>query len=729
MEDTPNGTQDPVCGDTGLRGLLIRAALLLGLLLGAAAPVCAQQEEPRAAPDSRPQEADSRPQEGAREQGPGRQEEEPGDQEKEPKDGELQALIEKDLEQLLTMEVVTSVSRKEQQVNRVAAAVSVLSSEDLRRLGVRSLAEALRAVPGFEVAQLDSYTWAVSARGFNSQFSNKLLVLIDGRSVYNTFFSGVYWDMQDTFFPDIERIEAIRGPGGTVWGANAVNGVVNVITKSARDTLGGYAYGSVGTERIGAGGLRYGLELGKDAWARVYLKGYEWDATRTMDGDSAGDEWWTYQGGFRTDWETSSQDTLTFQGDAFNGDRGDETVVLDLDPPFLIPHEGSIHTAGWNLLGRWTRDLGQDSDLQLQAYYDHTERDERLVTIQRDALDLDFQHHFSPLAGHDVVWGLGYRLNITQIQGHGLLEYEPMTRNDQLFSGFLQDEITLVEDRLYAVLGTKLEHNDYTGFEYQPSARIRWHAAENQTVWGAVSRAVRNPSRAARDTNTLPLFVVPNPPNPPSLGALVGNPDQESEDLLAFEAGYRVTPVKDVELDLALYYNKYRHLVTFNPGTPFPRLQPQPHLVLPFFYDNDASGEAYGAELAFQWKVTDNWRLAGHYTFTELQIHASDASSDFSEAPEGETPHHQAHLRSYWDITDELELNGAVYYVDNVPAFSAPSYVRLDAQVAWQPADNLRFTAGVQNILDDQHPEGTLLFGFTSREIERRGYAAVTFTF
>ncbi|MEW6159067.1 MAG: TonB-dependent receptor, partial [Verrucomicrobiota bacterium] len=434
------------------------------------------------------------------------------------------------IEELMNIEV--SLSRTRQTVSESPSAIHVLTQEDIRRSGATSIPEALRQVPGLDVARITAHSWAVSSRGFNDFFANKLLVLMDGRSVYTPLFSGVFWDVQDTFVEDIERIEVVRGPGASLWGANAVNGVINIVTRTAHDTKGALISGLAGTEEY-IGGIRYGGTISEKASYRAYVKYLHRDDQRDAMGADASDEWDMLRTGFRTDWDFSANDSITFQGDYYEGHEDQRLLVVTPPPiPFRMV-EGEARLAGGNLLGSWRHTFSEESDLGVQVYYDRTERHDRVHREIRNTYDIDFQHRIALFERQEFIWGLGYRLTTDELgEGRdrtGAIQFIPSHRQDQLFSAFLQDEIAIIEDRLRLTLGSKFEHNDYTGLEIQPNARLLWTPHRNHSVWGAVSRAVRSPARFEHDVRA---WFIP----PPSM--LVGNPEFESESLLAYELGY-----------------------------------------------------------------------------------------------------------------------------------------------------------------------------------------------
>jgi iron complex outermembrane receptor protein len=405
-------------------------------------------------------------------------------------------LTELSIEDLMKIEI-TSVSKKAQKISDAAAAIFVITQEDIRRSGVTSIPEALRMAPGVEVARIDANKWAISARGFNSRFANKLLVLMDGRSVYSPLFSGVWWDVQDTMMEDIDRIEVIRGPGATLWGANAVNGVINIITKKAGDTLGGLVTAGGGTEEKGFGALRYGLKPAEDSDFRAYAKYFNRDRSVTSTGADAGDEWDAFRAGFRLDHETSARNNFTLQGDYYTGNAGTTYDVASITLPYLNTFQKKSESAGGNIIGRWNHTFENDSEFSLQAYYDRSDRKDLFAAGVVDTADVDLQYRFKWFGGQEFVLGTGYRFTRDNIANDNELRTaDPASRSESLLSAFIQDDITLIDNRLHWVIGSKFEHNGYTGFEVQPNTRLIWTPSTTQSVWGAISRSVRTPSRA-----------------------------------------------------------------------------------------------------------------------------------------------------------------------------------------------------------------------------------------
>ncbi|HEY4761536.1 MAG TPA: TonB-dependent receptor, partial [Thermoguttaceae bacterium] len=579
---------------------------------------------------------------------------------------------------------VSTVARQQSTVGKSPAAVFVITNEMIRRSGAQTIPDVLRMVPGVQVAQISSDEWAVSARGFNQQYANKLLVQIDGRTVYDLFFGGVVWDVQDLILEDVERIEVIRGPGATIWGANAVNGVINIITKKAQDTQGVLVQGGAGTHERGYTNARAGGRIGQDIYYRVYGRWFDRGPSYLQDGGAAPDQWHQGRGGFRMDYDASQSDAMTLQGDYYDG----ITVTLEPNqiptPPFSVPsNEG--HVTGENILYRWKHTFDDDSDWTFQTYYDRTQRHyfNPDYGLDRDLFDLDFQHRFPLGIRNEIIWGCGYRFMQDSFQNSPassfFISVDPPSRFDNYFSYFLQDQITLVEDRWYLTGGSKFEHNPYTNFEFQPTVRLLWTPSERHSIWGAVSRAVHTPTQQTADSQVRlpPVAFIPFPPFPdplPVFPMAFGNPDLQSEELLAYELGIRVQASERFSWDLAMFYNQYDKVFSFSP----PDFQP------PFifqFYENGMSGETYGAELAANYTVNEQWRLQCAYTYTRLFLHTEPGQSNYFNP--GETPVNQVYVQSSWDLGSHWQFDLIGRYVDTlIPSLAPqiPSYITFDTR-------------------------------------------------
>jgi iron complex outermembrane receptor protein len=643
-------------------------------------------------------------------------------------------LTQKSLEDLMSIKV-TSVSKREQNTSQAAAAIFVISRDDIRHSGALNIPDLLRMVPGLDVAQIDSGNWAISARGFNGQYSNKLLVLIDGRTVYSPIFAGVFWDSQNVPIGTIERIEVIRGPGSAVWGSNAVNGVINIITRSTGDTQGGYVVAGAGNGSVGPEMIGYGGKARVIGDYRVTAEGFNNSALPTFARTPGQDDWRLIHGGFRTDTTLSPRDSLTTEGEDYQGNAGEIAFV----PVSLLPPENATlalrdHFTGWNLLTRWNRTVSPGSETSLQVYFDRTTRGDSTYSIGLDTLDVDFQHHIVWGARQDIVWGLGYRVTSDDITPDFRISATPQSRHTQLFSSFGQDEIAIVPDRVHLSLGARLEHSDYTGFNFQPSVRIVWTPDNKKSVWVAVSGADRTPARS--DTSLRVNFeALPGSPetgNLPVLVSLFGNPDQKNEQLKAFETGYRTTLTSRFSLDSTAFYNRYRDLTSVQPEPTRLETSPAPvHLLIPESFGNSIYGETHGIEAFANWKITNIWTLNPGYTFFSMHLHEFAGSQDASiPGTQGGTPDHQAQLRSSVSLPHNLQWNASTYFVNRLPAQSIPSYTRFDTGLNWVVGERISLSVVGQNLLKDLHPEFSGPVSTVQSGLMRRaGYAKITWSF
>ena len=598
-------------------------------------------------------------------------------------------------------------ARKVQKLSETPAALFVLTQEDIRRAGITSIAEALRMVPGLQVARIHSSQWAISARGLNEQYASKLLVMIDGRTVYSPLRSQVNWDVQGTLMEDIERIEVIRGPGASLWGANAVNGVINIITKSAKDTQGTLITSSFGKgEEQNILGIRYGGRLGENGHYRVYSKFYEHDSF-------SNDNWRMKRAGFNMDW-----DSFSLQGGIYDGS-------IKVNTPSFTSNEDVNSTSavsGLYLLSRWQHQMNSGSMI-LQSYFNRMKRNDIFWDSTHNIYDIDFQHSLELSDRHQFIWGLGFRYTDSLINGSNNITYIPNYRTDNLFSAFVQSEFNLTED-LRLVVGSKFEHNDYTGFEVQPTIRMLWNINDKHSMWAAVSRAVRTPARVDEDLQI--NIIIPNSPQ----FRISGNKEINSEELIAYELGYRFNPTTNLLVDASLFYNNYDQLRSVEAS-----FQPFPVPTLLNTLDNQMFGFTYGLELASHWQVTETWKLIGSYSYldTKLDITANSNYTEF-ELLEHNSPTNQAGLRSLWNITDNVELDAALYYVDEMKSQKITGYTRFDLRLGWQAGKNLAISLGGRNLLDSQHSEfggfaGKNSITIYSNEIPRSYYLQLQYQY
>ena len=600
-------------------------------------------------------------------------------------------LAELSLEELMNIEV-TSVSKKTERLSDAAAALFVITQEDIRRSGYTSIPEILRLAPNLQVARVDSSQYAITARGFNSTTANKLLVLIDGRSVYTPLFSGVFWDVQDTLIEDIERIEVISGPGGTLWGSNAVNGVINIITRRSQDTRGGLVSLGAGTAERGAG-VRYGAKVGENATFRIYGKGFDRDNTTRGNGTDVEDAWKKGQLGFRTDWSRGS-DALTLQGDGYTG-------TID-----QVGDDKSI--SGANLLGRWNRTFQDGSALQVQGYFDRTRRvypgtfGELL-----DTYDIEAQHRFQVGARQEITWGGGYRMMHDAVTNSVGLAFLPNVRPLTLINGFLQDSIALHE-RLKLTMGVRLESNSYTGLEVQPNVRLAWKFRDDALLWSAVSRVVRTPSRLDTD-----LF---SPSQAPFL--LAGGPNFKSEKLIAYEVGYRAQLTPQASFSVSTFYNVYDDLRSIEPG---------PGGALPFTFTNKMKGYTYGVETWGSYRVFDWWRMSAGYNYLKEKLGFDADSRDSNTAAAGNDPAHQFSVRSAINLPHNLDWDVGLRVIGALASPDVGHYVTLDTRLGWTVMNGIELSLIGYNLLDHDHPEFGA--GTTRSEVARAFYAKLVWSY
>lgn len=613
------------------------------------------------------------------------------------------------IEELLNLEV-TSVTLKEARQIDSPAAISVLSHDDIQRSGATSLAEALRLVPGLHVAAVNSSQHAISARGFSGVFANKMLVLVDGRAVYTPLFAGVFWDLQQQMLDDLDRVEVIRGPGGAIWGANAMNGVINVVSQSADKTQGLHSYMGGGNVHQAMGGVRYGGTIGEDLYYRVFASHNRTDDHLLASGAGAGDAWQSTQGGFRFDYLPCSDIQATWQGDA---------TFLDL-------YDGTSSAHNANTLARWKKTFSKRSNFEVQTYYDRTARDEAMrASSVTDIFDIRFQHQFGLGESHSITWGGGYRWShsvLAQITPRLAVQREHLDLS--LFSFFMQDEWVVVPDLLTVVGGAKLEHNDYTGFEVQPSLRAVSKPGKGQTLWASVSRAVRTPSAVEGQG----IFAIPNGDPFPAPGGLyvptvVGTGDPDAEVLWAYEMGYRIQPQKQLSIDLAAFYNHYTDLTGVGSVSRLIPAVPVGTAEIPF--SNLISADTYGGELSLTAVPAKGWRLTTNYSLMFAHFHGPAATNP--DALERNIPTHQASIRSSHDLTDKLSFDVQLRYVDQIE--QVPAYVTADVNLLYRVNERLELSLVAQNLLQDQHLEQSQQILTVTTQVPRGVYGKVTWRF
>jgi iron complex outermembrane receptor protein len=637
------------------------------------------------------------------------------------------------LEDLLDVQV-TSVSRKEQSLSRVGAAVYVITEEEIRRSGMTNIPDLLRMAPGVNVARVTANTWAITVRGFNERYSTKVLVLIDGRSVYTQAFSGVYWDQQSVPVEEIARIEVIRGPGGTVWGANAVNGVINIITKHSDDTQGGLLATGTGSQEFGNGFLRYGGKAGTKGSYRVYGRHFQVDNSTYGPGRSANDAWHGTQVGFRSDWNLSPKDTLLLEGDFYSAREAQNlTTVLSLDRFQAARFDDHMEAETTNVLGRWSHTFSDGSQSSLQFFYSDFVRLDQGMDDQ-DTIDVDFQHRFLLGNRHEFVSGVAYRHTALSYQGlHGYSYHSahhtdedagrdsiaarhptgtPTDLSSNLFSTFLQDEIRL-NNTVFLTAGSKLEHNSFSGFEYEPSVQVVWAPDARKTIWASAARAIQQPSwfysNSILDAASFPL-------DDGGVGVfrLLGNPDVKPEKSYDFEGGSRFQVGKRLSFDLAAFLSHHRDLATAEPEEPFFSLDPAPHLVVPAIWRNLADGRTFGIEGWATFQATSRWRITPGFSLLHMKIRRdADSHDTLVEDSVGNSPTQQFQLRSTLNLTSRLEWDAALYYTGSLLTTVGPSlqpldsYARVDTRLGWRIGEFTELSIAGQNLLSPRRFEFT----------------------
>jgi iron complex outermembrane receptor protein len=620
------------------------------------------------------------------------------------------------IEELMNVKV-TTVSRTPQKLTQVASAIFVITQDDIRRSGATSIPDALRMAPGVQVERVGTDKWAVSIRGFNGVYANKLQVLMDGRSVYSPIFSGVLWEQQDTLMEDIERIEVIRGPAATSWGSNAVNGAINIITKKAADTQGTLFTAGGGSFEHGFAGARYGGKINDETPFRVYAKGFTRGQTQALTGEHMNDQWHSARGGFRIDHQRGI-DQFTLQGDVFSNFDGS---TLDQNARYLSASPDSQmrgHNEGGNIRFRWDRTFSEQSSFMLQAYYDrHRSQLLPIGKFDAESFDVDMQYRFPLSDRHQLTWGANYRLYHNKVFDSPLLTFFPRAQTNHLIGTFIRDDITLIPERLMFTIGSRFEHNDFTGMEIQPNARLMWTPNPENSVWMSVSRAVRTPSRAENDSRiditpfipTVPGSVLSSLPFPIS-STLFGSSHYNSEKLIAYEMGYRHQFSPQASIDIAGFANDYSQLrdVSFgafslSSGLPLRLLQP-------VFINNQGSALTYGVETSIDLKPLENWRFQASYSFLNIDFSSNNLLKDTNPTTGGSektNPQHQLSVRSNYDFSEKLQLNLWLRYTSEIAFYQIPSYVTMDAKLAYKPIKNTEFFIVGQNLFSQHHRELT----------------------
>lgn len=629
------------------------------------------------------------------------------------------------IEDLLNTEI-TSVSRKEQTLSRTAAAVHVITQEDIRRSGAKVIPDLLRMVPGFAVAQVDAGSWAITSRGFNGIYANKLLVLIDGRSVYTPLFAGVHWDMQNLPLDEIDRIEVVRGPGGTLWGANAVNGVINIITKRADTTQGGRATAGVGGQQRGIAELRYSGAFGADSYYRVYGKRSNRGYGSRVAGFSNPDDGQATLGGFRVD-RLGDINQFALFGSVQEGHGSHVRSRTLLAAPWKTMAPISTKYTDGHLVFSWTRSTSSQAESSVQASYQGYGRTATALYERWHIIDVDARRRQVLGDRHEINAGVGYRFWSNVVESTPTVSFSPAREQTHLVTGFVQDEITVAKT-LHVTAGSKFEHNAYTGIEVQPSLRMTWTPARGHAFWAAASRAVRTPSKSDRGL-AVTASLAPAGPGRFMWITVEGNPDIDSEILQAFEAGYRVQ-AGAVSVDVTAFQNEYSDLQSSEPGAVRPDMyQGRPVLHLPIRFANLARASGTGAEITANWQPVDRWRTTASYSAIRLTVEPVAGSVDTS-GPEkaGSVPEQHFSVRSYVDLFRNFDASVLVYHVGAVKGLDVPAYTKLDARLGWT-AGKLGLAVGVENLFNEHSTQMVETTGIQSVPQRKAGYFEATWRF
>src|SRR5688500_8523978 len=644
----------------------------------------------------------------------------PGSARAQDSDGNLADLS---IEQLAGIRI-GSASRRLQPVSHAATAIFVITREDMRRAGAATLGDALRLAPGLQVARVTGRDWSITSRGYAEQSPNKMLVLIDGRPVYSPLFAGVFWDVQTVPLEDVERVEVIEGSGATLWGSNAVNGVINVITRRAPSTRGGMVAVRSGTAAHLGATARYGVDLGGGAAVRFYGTFSDREPSRLVDGTPGEDDWRLGQGGFRLDAPLSARGRITLQGDAYAAAGDQLSRLVSPDPPFAAMALGRRETSGGNVLARWTHTFGEQSEVQVRAFYDRAVRDQPPTTgrVAVDIVDVEALQRLSIAGRHSVVWGGGYRVVSDELAPTFGVALLPGARTSHLVTAFAQDEIALAAERFFVTLGAKIERNDLSGVELQPNGRLRWMPSPRHTLWTAVSRAVRVPTRLDSDIRVISQVI---PGSPPTHVRVDGNENFQSESIVAAELGYRAELHRTFSVDLNGYHSWGDRLRSVHPLSP---VEEDGVTIQRLTIGNDATARTWGGTFAANWRPVGALLMRGSISFVEMEVELSEDAQPGAVANinPGFNPSSFASLSSYVTLPGGFELHAAARYVGALEIPEIEDYLQADARLGWRASPALSIGVVGQDLFAKRHPEFASL---PQREIQRRAELQVEWRF
>lgn len=638
-------------------------------------------------------------------------------------------LLDMSLEDLLNIEVTTA-SKGSVRLLESAAAVYVIDREDIQRSGANSIPELLKMVPGMHVIQLDSNRWAVSARGFNGEFANKLLVMIDGRSVYTPIFSGVYWDSLNLLLSEIDRIEVIRGPGAALWGANAVNGVINIITRPVTDTLGTEITSWVGTEERAGLTLTQSKSLDGRNDLRLNFKTQARDASYYA-GSAAEDDMKMATFGLRWDHDNASWSGTT-TASLYRERSGSHFNQIIFDDDYFEQYSDETDSAGGHFLTGWKHSFDRNSQLSLQLYYDYSQRKQAIYETEVHTVDADIQYTQHLVSGQKLSIGLNLRRYFDDLTAIEYTSIDPQSRDYGLYSLYLQDEIPFGES-LKLILGSRFEYNDLSGWEVQPNIRLAWYAHDDLTLWGAISRAARTPSRMDIDGQILVKVYEPghtiNPSPFPALYYFNGADDFDSEEVISYELGLRHLATANLSLDIALFYNDYDKLRTgTEPSGELVSIDGIPTYILSSGYAiNTVEGETWGVEAALSWQATDDLKLIASYSYMDMDFRFNGELEEFLNSLYSR---HQASLQSRYDISNSIQFDTWLTYTGAIEAQDQDAIWDLSLRLGWQPSEDWHIELIGQNLLHDHKKQlDSEVISLVSTEIERSALIRASYRF
>lgn len=636
-----------------------------------------------------------------------------------------------DFDELMKIEV-TSVSKKNEKLSEAAAAIYVVTEEEIRRTGATSIPEALFLVPGVDVAKIDSNKWAISIRGFNGRFANKLLVMIDGRSIYTPTSSGVYWENLNYLMSDIKRIEVIRGPGATLWGTNAVNGVINIITKEATGKEAGSISLSIGSESQGLGASQ-GAEINDKAKFRTYVNARKLEESKDLSGHDQDNEGKYLQTGIRFDLELADDQWLTLQGDLYKHDLRQQFSVSDFEDPYIAEiQNGDVDLIGGNIGARWGMKTSIDSELNIRTSYDFYEHNDLQFKETRNTLNLEIEHQFTPFKNHELIWGGGYRWSQSDIEGSAYFSTSSSMENIDIWNLFIQDTLDLPKQNMSLTFGAKVEGNTNSSTEVQPNIRLSWLPSNRVTLWGAISRAVRIPSQV-ENGSTINIQVIPpsdfDPTSTPGLLQIIGNNNFQSEELNAYELGFRWLPTPTLSLDIATFYNVYNDLQSYDIGdAEIKNVNGSTFYVIPINLDNNLEGYSYGTEWLVTWQVNRQSRLRFSYSFIDIKL-KDKAENSFSDEVislvADRSLEHQASIWGSFDLSESVELDLRLYYTSernwnsSSSDYSISDGVDSDLRIGWQATKSLGFSLIGRHLLHAEKQQFITESSSTDSLIER----------